>query len=55
MTDFSSHLIGRIDNATDLMGKRFGKLNQKTNDMIEDVGTYKLEEEEDGSYKNDRF
>ena len=33
------------------MNKRFGFLSQKTIEMIEDVGTYQLEEEANGSYK----
>ena len=43
LTKYSSHLINKIDRVNSLARKKFGLLNQKTDEMIEDVGTYQLD------------
>ena len=51
LTKYSSHLINKIDRVASLARNRFSLLNKKTDEMTEDVGTYQLDEEKDGSYK----
>jgi hypothetical protein len=36
------------------MTRKYEQLNQRTSSMMEDVGTYQLEEERNGSYKNNK-
>ena len=55
MKNYSSKLISRIDQVTGIIDKKYDGLSQKTIEMIEDVGTYQLDEEKDGSYKKTKF
>ena len=43
MNKFSSTLIKKIDIEVDRFAKSFEKLNQQSEDMVADVGTYHLE------------
>ena len=47
----SGKMIGRIDRAADYLGQKYEEFSRVHEDMISDIGNYRLEEEETGEYK----
>lgn len=43
LINYSSRLIHRIDQETDLVDRKYETLNEKVEEMTADVGTYRLE------------